>query len=207
MNFAPRLSTCSRVSGRMSYAVTIAPSRFAVAIAWRPATPTPRMSTRDGGTVPAAVTSMGMNLGMAVAPRSAAAYPAAVAWEERASMDWARVVRGMSSIAIGVTPRACNAVRVPSLAAGFSRPITTDPSERRSASLPVSPSRSGPTVARMSIGSASLRLATTVAPASTYASSENPACRPAPDSMETVALSSINAVTLCGVAATLPSCA
>ncbi len=37
-----------------------APSRFAVAIACRPATPTPRMSTRAAFTVPAAVISIGM---------------------------------------------------------------------------------------------------------------------------------------------------
>ncbi|TMH20537.1 MAG: hypothetical protein E6H64_10470 [Betaproteobacteria bacterium] len=39
-----------------------APNRFAVAIACRPATPTPRISTRAALTVPAAVMSMGMNL-------------------------------------------------------------------------------------------------------------------------------------------------
>ena len=39
----------------MSKPVTIAPSRFAVATACRPATPAPRTSTLAGGTVPAAV--------------------------------------------------------------------------------------------------------------------------------------------------------
>src|SRR5207244_2061959 len=41
MNLAPRLSTCSLAAGRTSVAVTTAPSRRAVAIACRPATPAP----------------------------------------------------------------------------------------------------------------------------------------------------------------------
>ena len=58
-NFAPRLSACSRVSGRTSYACTTAPSRFAVPMAWSPATPIPRISTLAGLAVPAAVVSSG----------------------------------------------------------------------------------------------------------------------------------------------------
>ena len=63
MNLAPSDSTCSLVAGRTSKASTTAPRRLAVAMACRPATPTPRISTRAGFTVPAAVISMGMKRG------------------------------------------------------------------------------------------------------------------------------------------------
>ena len=59
MNLAPRLSTCSLVAGRTSVAVTTAPRRRAVAIACRPATPTPMTNTLAAGTVPAAVIIIG----------------------------------------------------------------------------------------------------------------------------------------------------
>ena len=59
MNFAPRLSTCSLAAGRTSVAVTMAPSRRAVAIACRPATPAPMTNTLAAGTVPAAVIIIG----------------------------------------------------------------------------------------------------------------------------------------------------
>ena len=51
--------TCSATAGRTSNAETTAPSRRAVAIAWRPATPAPITSTRAGAIVPAAVISIG----------------------------------------------------------------------------------------------------------------------------------------------------
>src|SRR5580704_17272336 len=54
MNLAPRLATCSLAAGRTSVAVTMAPSRRAVAIACRPATPTPITKTLAAETVPAA---------------------------------------------------------------------------------------------------------------------------------------------------------
>src|ERR687887_108638 len=54
-NVAPRLSTCSRTTGRTSKPETTAPSRRAVAIACKPATPAPSTSTFAGATVPAAV--------------------------------------------------------------------------------------------------------------------------------------------------------
>ena len=54
MNLAPSEATCSLTAGRTSVAVTMAPSRRAVAMAWRPATPTPMTNTRAAGTVPAA---------------------------------------------------------------------------------------------------------------------------------------------------------
>ena len=59
MNFAPKDATCSFTAGRTSVAVTMAPSRRAVAMAWSPATPTPITNTRAAGTVPAAVIIIG----------------------------------------------------------------------------------------------------------------------------------------------------
>ena len=59
MNFAPRLCTCSFTAGRTSVAVTMPPRRRAVAIACRPATPTPITNTFAAGTVPAAVIIIG----------------------------------------------------------------------------------------------------------------------------------------------------
>ncbi len=60
MKVPPRLSTCSLVAGRTSVALTMAPMRLAVAMACRPATPTPITSTRAGAMVPAAVIIIGM---------------------------------------------------------------------------------------------------------------------------------------------------
>src|SRR5574341_1497935 len=71
-NLAPRLSTCSFTAARTSNAETMAPSRRAVAIACRPATPAPRTRTRAGGSVPAAVTSIGKNFGVVSAARRTA---------------------------------------------------------------------------------------------------------------------------------------
>ena len=57
---APSDSTCSLVAGRTSVAVTMAPRRLAVAMACKPATPTPMTNTRAGAIVPAAVIIIGM---------------------------------------------------------------------------------------------------------------------------------------------------
>ena len=59
MNLAPSDSTCSFTEGRTSEASMTAPRRLAVAMACRPATPTPRITTRAALTVPAAVMSIG----------------------------------------------------------------------------------------------------------------------------------------------------
>ena len=59
MNFAPSDSTCSFTLGRTSLASITAPSRLAVAMACRPATPTPSTTTRAALIVPAAVMSIG----------------------------------------------------------------------------------------------------------------------------------------------------
>ena len=73
MKVAPRLSTCSLAAGRTSVALTIAPSRRAVAIACSPATPAPITSTRAGVIVPAAVIIIGK-----ARPNSAAASSTAL---------------------------------------------------------------------------------------------------------------------------------
>ncbi len=59
MNLPPSDSICSFTLGRTSEASMTAPRRLAVAMACRPATPTPRMTTRAAFTVPAAVISIG----------------------------------------------------------------------------------------------------------------------------------------------------
>ena len=82
----------------------MAPSRRAVAMACRPATPAPMTSTRAGGTVPAAVIIIGMALPKVSAPTSTALYPDRLAWLDRMSMDCARVIRGISSSENASTP-------------------------------------------------------------------------------------------------------
>ena len=66
-NFAPKLLTCSSTTGRVSNASTRAPRRFAVAIACKPATPTPITNTLSGEIVPAGVIIIGIILFMVVA--------------------------------------------------------------------------------------------------------------------------------------------
>ena len=63
------------------------------------------MNTRAGVTVPAAVIIIGNIRGSLSAAIKTALYPATVAIDESASMLWARVIRGMSSIENAVTPR------------------------------------------------------------------------------------------------------
>ena len=58
---APIDRISSAAAARTSYALTTAPSRLAVAIACRPATPAPSTTTSAGGTVPAAVMFSGKN--------------------------------------------------------------------------------------------------------------------------------------------------
>ena len=69
---APSDSICSFTALRTSNAGLTAPSRRAVAIACSPATPAPSTSTFAGRTVPAAVVSIGKNLGSSWAAISAA---------------------------------------------------------------------------------------------------------------------------------------
>ncbi len=101
----------------MSYPQTFAPSRCAVAIACKPATPAPRTNTLAGGTVPAAVISIGKYLPSRPAATRAALYPATDAWEDNASSFWARLMRGISSIANPVTRRSArHAITGPAVA-------------------------------------------------------------------------------------------
>ena len=59
IGLAPSDWICSLVAERTSVALTCAPRRRAVAIACRPATPTPMTNTLAGLTVPAAVIIIG----------------------------------------------------------------------------------------------------------------------------------------------------
>ena len=124
---APRLCTCSATAGRTSNAETSAPRRRAVAIAWRPATPAPMTSARTGAIVPAAVMSMGKRRGTRSAARTTALYPATVAWDDSASMDCARVIRGIDSIAKATTPRSRSRAMPSESLSGSRNPITTVP--------------------------------------------------------------------------------
>ena len=105
----PTLSICSLTSGRTSVAVTWAPSRLAVAMACRPATPAPITNTLAGGTIPAAVMNIGKYLLSSTAASRTPLYPAMLAMDDRVSMLCARVVRGMASVAKAVMPRAASA--------------------------------------------------------------------------------------------------
>ena len=92
----------------------------AVAIACRPATPAPITSTLAGATVPAAVISMGKNFGSRSAASSTALYPPTVLCEDKASIDCARVMRGIDSIAKPTIPRS-DRRSIPSLSVNGSR--------------------------------------------------------------------------------------
>ena len=85
---------------------TCAPSRRAVAIAWSPATPTPITNTRAALTVPAAVIIIGKARPYSAAASSTALYPARLDCDDRMSIDCARVMRGMNSIASASSPAA-----------------------------------------------------------------------------------------------------
>jgi hypothetical protein len=86
-------------------------------------------SARTGAIVPAAVMSIGKSRGTRSAARSTALYPATVACDERASIDCARVIRGIDSIANAVTPRS-RSLAMPALSVSGSRkPMTTVPGE------------------------------------------------------------------------------
>ena len=63
-------------------------------------------------TVPAAVVIIGKKRPASRAASSAAAYPATLACDESASIAWARVIRGIASIAKLVTPAAASALFV-----------------------------------------------------------------------------------------------
>ena len=63
------------------------------------------------GTVPAAVIIIGMAWPNIAAASITALYPAKLAWLDSTSIDWAREMRGMNSIAISDMPLAASASR------------------------------------------------------------------------------------------------
>ena len=79
INLAPKLSTCSFVALLTSVAQTTAPNLFAVAIACKPATPTPKIITFAGLTLPAAVIIIGKAFLNFSAASITALYPAKLA--------------------------------------------------------------------------------------------------------------------------------
>jgi hypothetical protein len=84
--------------------------------------------------VPAAVISIGNSFGLRSAASSAALYPAMVAWEERASIDCARVIRGMDSIANATTPRSRSRSTPAASVNGCRKPMRIVPERSESAS-------------------------------------------------------------------------
>ena len=73
-------------------------------MAWSPATPAPSTKTRAGAMVPAAVIIIGMVRPKAWAASITARYPARLLCEESTSMLWARLMRGISSMAKATMP-------------------------------------------------------------------------------------------------------
>ena len=97
-NFAPKLCTSSFTAGLVSNTSTTAPSRLAVAIACKPATPAPSINILAGAILPAAVMNIGKYRLYSAAAVNTALYPAILACELNTSIACARVVRGMVSI-------------------------------------------------------------------------------------------------------------
>ena len=156
-------------AGRTSKPETTAPSRRAVAIACRPATPAPSTSARAGAIVPAAVVSIGRNRGRCSAASSTALYPATVACDESASIDWARVVRGIDSIANPSTPFAASCSIPARSVNGCRNAIRSWPRASFSTSAALG-------LRTLTTASTSRQASSTSsAPASAYAASVNPA--------------------------------
>src|SRR4051812_46387968 len=164
----------------MSNAVTTAPRRREVAIACRPATPAPSTSTWAGGIVPAAVISIGEKRGISWAAMITAREPLTGACEDSASIDWAREMRGIASIAKAVAPVAAIALAGPFAPSGLRKPISTDCLP----SLEISPSRGGATLATTSAFQAS-SAETSFTPAASSVPSGMAADSPAPFSTST----------------------
>ena len=98
-----------------------------MAIACRPATPAPRIRTLAGATVPAAVVIIGKSWPDSRAAISTAMYPPRFAWEDSASIDWARVIRGIASTAKLVTPPEASDFASGAFVSGCRKPIRTWP--------------------------------------------------------------------------------
>ena len=69
-----------------------------------------------------------------------------MACEDSASIDWARVMRGIASMAKLVTPRSASARTVSVAVSGWRKPISTEPSPSR----PISSALGGATLATTS---------------------------------------------------------
>ncbi len=111
-------------------------------------------------------------------------------------MLWARVVRGIASMANEVISRSIIACTCGPAAKGSRNPMRTAPEGM----LSIRPTVGGPTVM---ITSAPVRGSLpTSAPADRYCSSSKPAASPAPDSIETWWRFSTILTTTCGVRAT-----
>jgi hypothetical protein len=76
-----------------------------------------------GFTVPAAVVSIGKKRVSRSAASSTALYPATPAWDDRASIDCAREMRGIASIAKAVTPAAVSAAATSGSDRGARKPM------------------------------------------------------------------------------------
>ena len=157
-------------------------------MACRPATPTPTTSTFAALTVPAAVMNIGNIFGSVSAARRTALYPATVAIDDRASMLWARVIRGISSIEKLVTPRSAISRAASAADRGSERPMMVCPDRIRSRSeRPASGLAPSDLTCRITSADpkTSDRRVAIRAPFASYAVSRNPASRPAPASTRT----------------------
>jgi hypothetical protein len=84
----------------MTAAGTIPPAKvliLAVAIAWSPATPAPKINTLAGGIVPAAVIIIGSDLENLLVAYTTDLYPAKLLCDDNISIDCALVIRGIKS--------------------------------------------------------------------------------------------------------------
>ena len=104
MKDAPKLSHCSPAALLTSVAETTAPSLFAVAMACRPATPTPIIKILAGAIVPAAVIIIGIALLYREALFITALYPAKLDCEDNTSIDCALGDLGINSIEKALIP-------------------------------------------------------------------------------------------------------
>ncbi len=135
-----------------------------------------RTSTFTGRTVPAAVVSIGTIRPDARAAETAAALPAALACEERASRLWASIFRGIASRASAVKLRSTTRRTSGPSVNRARKPTRTVPGGIGSSSS----GRGGPTRSTMSTADADAAPGTTYAPDVTYPSSVKPAPSPAP---------------------------
>ena len=119
----------------------MAPSPRAAPIAARPATPAPITRTFAGGTLPAAVNCPVKKLPNSFDASTTARYPAMLAVELKASIFWAREMRGTWSTPSVVTPRSARALTVSSFCAGKMKEMSVEPSARRSISAGTSGAR------------------------------------------------------------------